>query len=217
MEYLATLLLVRHAHTDCRNNGHSLLCGRHDAPLSALGWRQVETLRGALKNGVPVDAVYTSPLRRAMATATAAPPRLLPHARALRSLAEINCGLVDGMPLARLKVDYPELWQRNWAQDDPSFRWPGGESYEQMRRRVLRAARCLGSRHLGQRILLFTHAGFVNQLLGAVAGQSPARWDNFRPANASITELRFDGRRFEVVRFDDRSHLPAASICPPSE
>jgi alpha-ribazole phosphatase/probable phosphoglycerate mutase len=74
----------------------------------------------------------------------------------------------------------------------------------------LRILRRLGLKHQGDRVLVFTHAGVVNQVLGCVVGQTAARWGIYRPGNASITELRFDGEKFEVVRFDDRDHLSSA-------
>ena len=209
----ATLVLVRHAHTDCTSNGHALLCGRYDSALSPLGWRQVAALRRRLQAENTIAAVYTSPLKRALGTASAATWHA--HPRILHSLAEISCGRLDGLPLARVQTEYADVWRRNCAQDDPRFRWPGGESYEQFRRRVLRILRVVSLRHQGDRVLVFTHAGVVSQVLGYIRGQSAARWDNYRPGNASITELLFDGHKFEVVRFDDRDHLLAATARQP--
>lgn len=212
----ATLIVVRHAHTEAAIDGQPVLCGRFDSPLSPTGWAEVDALRRCLRDETAA-AVYSSPLRRARETASAAPPELLARVRYLNSLAEVSCGSLDGLPLTRVRTEHADLWRRNCEQDDATFRWPGGESYQQLRRRALRIVRCIGARHLGQRVLLFTHAGVINQVMGAIAGQSAARWENLRPANASITELRFDGTRFDVVRFDDRAHLPAASSGPPGE
>jgi broad specificity phosphatase PhoE len=127
--------------------------------------------------------------------------------RLLRSLAEIHCGEVEGMPIDQIRKAMPDYWVRNEAQDDDSFCWPGGESYIQFRRRVLRAVRAISRRHAGQTALLFTHAGVVNQILGALHHQPAARWENFRPGNTALTELMWDGDSGEIVRFDDREHL----------
>jgi broad specificity phosphatase PhoE len=215
VDRFATLIAVRHANTDATVGGQPVLCGRFDSPLSPGGWAEVDALRRRLRDE-PAAAAYCSPLRRARDTASAAPSGIVGGLRYLTSLAEVSCGSLDGLPLSLVRAEHAELWRRNCAQDDAGFRWPGGESYCQLRRRVLRIFRCIGARHLGERALIFTHAGVINQIMGAIAGQSAARWENFRPANASITELRFDGDRFAVVRFDDRAHLPAASSDPPS-
>lgn len=200
-----TLLLIRHAHT-LENGGSRIprLCGRYDAPLSELGARQVERLRGVLAFA-DAEAAYASPLRRAMTTAGALPERLSPMP--LHSLQEIDCGRVDGWLLSEIKERYLDLWERNLVQEEDAFGWPGGETYEQFRSRVIRTARAIAGRHCGERVLAVTHAGFISQLLGCVAGVKASRWEEFRPGNASITEVQWRGDDFCVVRYDDRRHL----------
>jgi broad specificity phosphatase PhoE len=208
MQAAASIALLRHAAVDCTSAGELLLCGWHDAHLSCEGRRQVERLRLRLETDDSFSAMYSSPLRRAMDTAAAAPGHLLARMRRLSSLREIHCGLVEGLPLERVQEEYRDIWERNKAQSDPEFRWPGGETYRAFRQRVLRVFNTLAHRHAGERILVVTHAGVVNQLVGYLVGQCSARWDNYRPGNASVTEIqwRHDGTG-RVVRFDDRSHL----------
>ncbi|CAN5749340.1 hypothetical protein BH24GEM1_BH24GEM1_31730 [soil metagenome] len=55
-----------------------------------------------------------------------------------------------------------------------------------------------------------THAGVISQILGALAGTSPARWEAFRPGNAALTEIDWTRGSGTVLSFDDRAHLPAA-------
>jgi broad specificity phosphatase PhoE len=206
MHGTCTLILVRHAHT-LENGGspNPKLCGRYEAQLSGLGEEQVSRLRSALAEA-DADAAYASPLKRAMATAAALPVELAPVP--LASLQEIDCGAVDGWPVAEILERLPELWRRNLAQDDDRFGWPGGETYEHFRARVIRAARAIAARHCGERVVAVTHAGFVSQLVGCISGARPSQWERFRPGNASITEVRWsDDEAPAVVRYDDRSHL----------
>ncbi len=202
----ASLVLIRHA--DISNNEKTgLLCGWCDVPLTGLGRRQVALLRERLTSEPPAAACYTSPLQRARLTAEAAPPPLAPIP--LDALREISCGELDGMPVADVQYRYPDLWRRNMALNDDEFAWPGGETYLEFRLRVLGVVKEIASRHRGQRVLLFTHAGFINQVMGTLARTAPARWDLYRAGSASITELRWGGDFGTVVRFDDRSHLAA--------
>jgi broad specificity phosphatase PhoE len=71
--------------------------------------------------------------------------------------------------------------------------------------------RCSASRHAGERVAVFTHAGVVNQILGFLHGQSPARWENFRPHNTAITEVAWNRGTKRVICFDNRSHLETES------
>jgi broad specificity phosphatase PhoE len=60
---------------------------------------------------------------------------------------------------------------------------------------------------LNEQVILFTHAGVINQLLGWMAGQNAARWENFRPSYASITSVTWEGSSWRLESFDDHSHL----------
>jgi broad specificity phosphatase PhoE len=140
-------------------------------------------------------------------TAAAAPAVLLPRLRKLRSLEEIHCGAVEGLPLERVQAEYADLWARNLLQEDDDFCWPGGESYAALRRRVLRAVRAIARLHRGERVVVVTHAGVISQILGWIHGRNAARWEEFRPGNASITQVISDGSSWVVESFNDRSHL----------
>jgi broad specificity phosphatase PhoE len=122
-------------------------------------------------------------------------------------LNEIHCGLLDGWLISRVEREFPELWKRNNAQNDEALRWPGGESYRGFRNRVRRIANAISRRHESQEVLVFTHAGVINQILGIIVGQSAAHWENWRPHNASITKVRWWGGGGAVESFDDRAHL----------
>ena len=192
------------------------MCGRYDAALSERGRTQVERLRIRLAEEARCAALYSSPLRRAIDTASAAPAELTARLRPLNSLREIYCGIVDGWPLQQVQAQYPDAWRANQQQSDENFCWPGGESYKQFRRRVLRVLRRIAEQHPGERVLVFTHAGVINQLVGSINGQTPARWENHRPENASITEVRWNSVGPELVSFGDCRHLQLSSNRPPA-
>ncbi len=201
------LTLIRHGHTASNGGGLRLLSGRTDVPLSSRGRAELEQLRDRLRDTPPFAAIYSSPLRRARDTAAALVEIGLGPLRLCPGLAEIDCGLLEGMPLEEVRARYPELWQANLRQSDDRFRWPGGESYRQFRRRCLLAVRGLARAHAGQRIALVTHAGVIGQVLGSLEGRSPAEWEPFRPGNTGITEVEWSRRRARILRFDDRRHL----------
>jgi broad specificity phosphatase PhoE len=205
-----SLILIRHAHVVDNDPGaHARLSGWTDSRLSSLGEREAQALARRLVMQVPrAVALYTSPLLRARATADAigAALGLRSHLRA--GLREISCGMLEGWPLQRVQARFPELWQRNLAQNDESFAWPGGETYRQFRMRVVRTIRALAIPHVGQRILVVTHAGVIAQIVGALRDESAARWSAYRPGNASVTEVRWHTTGGAVIRFDER--LPLA-------
>ena len=54
-----------------------------------------------------------------------------------------------------------------------------------------------------------THAGVVSQIVGALRGLRPARWEPYRPMNTGITEIVWNHESGSVVSFDDHAHLCA--------
>jgi alpha-ribazole phosphatase/probable phosphoglycerate mutase len=201
------VVLVRHGHSPGNvADGAAPMCGGStDLPLTERGRREAVRFGARLAAEDERYAVYTSSSRRAVETARLATPRGL--LCSLDELREIDCGMVDGYPIDQVRVDHPELWAANLRQDDPRFRWPGGESYAEFRRRCVAAVDNLARCHAGERILIVTHAGVISQLVGAIHGISPARWAPFRPGNCSVTSIAWGSDRREVLSFDDRSHL----------
>jgi alpha-ribazole phosphatase/probable phosphoglycerate mutase len=122
-------------------------------------------------------------------------------------LQEIDCGLLDGLPLTEVKRRLPRHWAANLRQDDDRFRWPGGETYREFRARSLSAIRRLAQAHRGQTIAIVTHAGVISQIIGALEGLSPAAWEQFRPGNTGITRLTWHCGSATGLAFDDRTHL----------
>jgi probable phosphoglycerate mutase len=207
----AELILVRHGQT--AGNGvflDLLISGWADLPLTEVGIRQVVLLRQRFDSELAIDALYCSPLHRARATAAL----LFPHAgRRVRlhdDLREINCGEVDGLPVSYVKTKYAKDWERSLQQDDEHFRWPGGESYRELRTRALGALDQIAARHPGERVLVVTHASVISQTIGALYGLSPGSWESFRPHNTSLTHLRWSEHTREIVLFDDYRHLCGA-------
>src|SRR5581483_9179904 len=65
-----TTILLRHG--DTRLSPEHRFSGQRDLPLSATGTRQAQAAACRLATGVPIHAVVSSPLQRAVATATIA-------------------------------------------------------------------------------------------------------------------------------------------------
>src|ERR1700689_4305738 len=67
-----TTILLRHG--DTRLSPEHRFSGLRDLPLSANGTRQAQAAARRLATGAPIDAVVSSPLQRALATAASADP-----------------------------------------------------------------------------------------------------------------------------------------------
>lgn len=197
------------------------MSGWTDLPLNQIGRLQAERLGRRFRHEPPVTALYSSPLTRALDTAAHIATASTSPVQCVADLKEINCGEVDGVPIVLVKRSHAALWERNLQQEDDDFRWPGGESYRELRERSFRAIREIAATHEGERVAVVTHCGVITQILGALHGHRPAHWEVFRVQNTSLTVLRWAEPQPELVTFDDHRHLvgltahASASTHPP--
>lgn len=202
------LVLARHGNTATNESGaRGCMSGWTDVSLSPLGVQQARALETRLIQELPGVPIYASPLHRAADTARAVARATGAPLVLVDELREIHCGLVDGARIEDVRTRYPDLWLRNQRQDDEDFRWPGGESYRELRARCVRTMNRIAARHPGGAVLVVTHAGVISQLIGAIRGISAARWSCFRPDNASLSEILWTRDDGVLVRFDDQAHL----------
>jgi 2,3-bisphosphoglycerate-dependent phosphoglycerate mutase len=157
------LVLVRHLEPDRSMGGRAY--GSLDAPLSALALEQAAKLAQAL-DGVRLDAVYASPLRRALETATplALHRKLVPVVH--EGLREIDFGEIEGSRYEEIEQSRPEFF-RSWMSDPTGVAFPGGESFADLRLRVLGAVDEIRSRHRGGAVALVAHGGVTRAIVAA--------------------------------------------------
>lgn len=143
------LWLVRHGATDWSDAGRFL--GWADVHLNRRGRRQANALRQRLPRE-PFASVWSSDLVRSTETAQLA----VGGAASDWRLRELDFGDLEGM---RWDDCSPVMQAELFSFDH--FRAPGGESVDELRRRVLDFARGLPS---GEH-LVFSHGGVIRLLL----------------------------------------------------
>jgi broad specificity phosphatase PhoE len=128
---MPTLLLIRHGENEYVKTGK--LAGRLPGiHLNERGQKQAEALGEALKE-VPITALYSSPLERAMETATPIASRRNLKIIQNPNLMDTNIGKWQGKSLAMLRLT------RAWkiVQSAPSrFQFPEGESFLDLQTRI---------------------------------------------------------------------------------
>lgn len=161
------LFLVRHGET--APNREMRYVGTRDVPLSDVGEQQAEGLAEAL-SGLPVTAVYTSPLSRARETGSRIACKLGLALEPCPPLAEQSFGDWEGLTRAEVAARGDGEILAAW-EGDPSLPPPGGESLASVQARALALVQDLAAAHpAGGWLVLVSHVGPIKALLAAALG-----------------------------------------------
>lgn len=183
------VILVRHGVTPTTGQ---VLPGR--APglhLSETGQEQAREVAQRL-TGLPVAAVYTSPMERTRETAAPTAELFGLEAQLTDELVECDFGEWTGGKLAELAT-LPE-WKT--VQQSPSeFRFPGGESFVEMQDRMVAVLGEIAARHRGQIVACFSHADPIKAAVTHLAGRPLDEFQRVAvdPASVSVVKFAADG------------------------
>ena len=159
-----SISLIRHAESA---DWAQLVChGTLDVPLSNRGVEQADKISRHLE-GTTLDAVYASPRRRAVATAdvVAAKHGLEPVIR--EALAEIDFGSFEGRTFDEIASSHPGAYAQ-WMSKPETIRFPGGESFSDLRIRVISEMARIRREHEGGSVAVVTHSGVIRAVLADV-------------------------------------------------
>jgi broad specificity phosphatase PhoE len=160
------LFLVRHGET--AENLRMRYLGLTDAPLTECGERQARSAADALAQ-FPVRIVFSSPLRRAADTAACIRERCGVQLQLDARLAEGSFGRWEGRTRDEvLNLGEPDAGLLARWESDASFSPPGGESIENVQKRVLDFVEELAAGYTGSSVVLVSHVGPIKALLAAV-------------------------------------------------
>jgi broad specificity phosphatase PhoE len=222
---VAEIFLIRHA--DALPDEEEVLPGGNydQQPLSAKGRAQSVALAQRW-GSIRFDAIYSSPLRRTLETATPLSERQGLEIIVRGDLREINLG-------AQFKIPEGELSAKETAEAlrerlDRIVQlaaihgsWDAvnaAEASTDFRKRVITALDLIAQEHQGQRVAVFSHGGAINIFIAEVLGISR---DFFFPCgNTSVSIIRIASNGFEgrpgpirvLVSLNELSHLRDASL-----
>ena len=197
--------LIRHG--ESLYNAEGRIQGQSDVELSPLGLRQSEAIADALA-GESIDAVFASPLRRAMQTARPIAARLGLEIECDDRLKEIDAGIFQGLLWSEIEAKFPGE-AGPWRRQEADFAIPGGESRRDLMVRGLAAFEAIRERSF-QRVAVVSHGGILAGALKALL-RIPAEVNPFSLYNASISKLAWDGR-IKLLTLNQLDHLRAADL-----
>ena len=208
VEDVTEIILVRHGQQDIDPAGpmSQLL----DPPLSSLGEQQAR-LVGMRLSTEKIDAVYASPLRRALWTGREIARHHRTEPLIIDDLREV--GIFVHMPPDRTPLDVigraalAGIRQRMIIEKSWDV-YPHSESSFDFRKRVINAIEGIAATHPGQRVAVACHAGVINAYAGHIIA---SKYDMFfRPAHTSLNIVAASGAIRALYRLNDVSHLQTA-------
>ena len=198
------LYLIRHG--ESISNVHKTFTGQQDAPLTDLGRRQADAISRYFL-GIHIDRIYASDLSRAFDTA-------VPLSKVSRvpieknpALREINGGKWEYEKFTELTDLYPEDYAR-WRYDLANARPTGGESIQEICKRVCDAVDEIANAHPEETVVIATHAVPIRVMLsswltGGVEQIDKTAW----VPNASITKVEYKDGKYTPLEIGITAHL----------
>ncbi|HUV05705.1 MAG TPA: histidine phosphatase family protein [Armatimonadota bacterium] len=201
---MAKVFLIRHGEVDW--NRQNAYIGSTDLPLNPMGQAQARQLADYLRTK-KISAIYSSSLIRAVQTAETIAERLGVAVNICPELREVDYGEWEGVPESEVRERYPDFYPA-WRANPLEVRTPGGETFGELRDRVLPAFIQLAQAHPNQNTAIIAHKSTNRVILACLLGADVNRYRQIGQGNSCINtiEVRSDGR-FVVDSINVRGHL----------
>jgi broad specificity phosphatase PhoE len=182
-----------------------------DYPLNDKGILQARQTGEALKDR-SIQAIYSSPLKRALDTAQIIGEILGLSPIVEEDFRELNVGLLENMPPSDENWDHFGNVIQSWVKGHPEAAFPGGEDYHTLWMRYRRGLRKVIRSHPDQTLLIVGHGGiFTLTLPDLCPGVDINDLLQREIHNTSLTEINLkerDGQPYGcLVRWASTDHL----------
>ncbi len=201
------VIFVRHGETVWNTEGRMM--GQLNSPLTPKGEQQVLALGSRLKSHA-ISALYSSDLGRAMQTAQAIADASQVEITQEQGLREIHMGDWQGYTRAEIAEQFPEQWATYQGEGQYTYQTPNGESHAQKSKRTVATLNRLTDQHVGETIVMVSHAGILRAVFEYVLNLPPHNRDRFQRNNAAFNLFSKVGDDWSLVVYGDQTHLSEA-------
>ena len=203
------IILVRHG--ECQGNIEHRFRGRKDYPLNARGRRQALELAEELKTTFP-DAIYSSPLKRAIETAQPIADFFSKKIITDDGLNNISFGKWEGRLKSEISEEYPNEW-KTWLTSPEKLDMEGVEPMSSIRERALASLLRIGARHSGKTVIVVSHRTTLKPLLAAILTIPEPYFWKIHVDTASYTTLFYSQERgFCLYQLNQTKHLTELNV-----
>ncbi|MFZ7120542.1 MAG: histidine phosphatase family protein [Eubacteriaceae bacterium] len=182
------LYIVRHGNT--KWNTLNLIQGSRDIPLDKKGISESKILMEKL-NKFDIDLIISSPLKRAIQTATIIGNNRNIPIEIVEDLIEVDFGVWQGLTWKKILYHYKEYIATNTYHGYANP--PEGETYDEVDIRICRFANNVFS-FCEENIVIVTHRAIIRFLLSYILKKNLAEINTFKLPNTSIIKIKIQKR-----------------------
>ena len=199
---MTDIILVRHGETDW--NVSEVFRGRIDIELNETGLKQAGLLAEYLGD-LRLDAIYSSPLKRALKTAEVIASHHNLDVEITPGLIDFDFGEWQGLAHEVVKDRYKELYAE-WINSPQQVKMAAGESLNDVRGRVTGVVNSIVDKYEGT-VVLVAHRVVNKVLICALLGLDNSHFWNIRQDTCGITAFSYENERFVLTKHNDTSFL----------
>ena len=202
---MTNILLIRHALTD--SVGKRLSGRLPGVSLNATGREEAQQLASRL-NHVPIAAIYSSPLERAVETAAPVAQSHQLQTIISEDFLEINFGDWTNATFAELQL-HPKFQHFNTFRSHT--RIPGGEMMLEAQTRVIAGLERLCQQHPQQTIAVVSHSDLIKAALAYYIGIHLDLFQRIEISPASVSVIQIYEETARILVINDTGSIPILS------
>ncbi|MDD5037806.1 MAG: histidine phosphatase family protein [Dehalococcoidales bacterium] len=199
---MTEIMLVRHGETEW--NVGEVFRGRIDIELNDTGFKQAQLLADYLSD-LKIEAVYSSPLKRAIKTAEAIARRHKLDVKIAPDLIDLDFGQWQGLPLGEVRDKYKALYLE-WASRPDRVKIPAGESLDDVRGRAIGVVEEAMAKYNGT-VVLVSHRVVNKVLICALLGLDNSHFWNLRQDTCGVTTFNCEDGRYVLTGHNNTCFL----------
>ena len=199
---MTEIILVRHGETEW--NVAEIFRGRIDIELNETGIKQAELLAKYLSK-LKIEAIYSSPLKRALKTAEIIADNHKLDVDIAPGLIDFNFGKWQGLSHQEVKDKNKELYA-DWINRPDQIKMPAGESLDEVRKRATGVVNNIIARYKGT-VVLISHRVVNKVLICALLGLDNSHFWNIKQDTCGITTFTYENEQFILTKHNDTSYL----------
>jgi len=206
---MTEIILARHGETEW--NLKEVFRGRLDIELNETGIKQAELLAEYLSER-KIDAIYSSPLKRAVKTAEIIAGYHNLDIEIVPGLIDFDYGKWQGLPHQEVKDKYKELYAE-WINSPEQVKIPAGESLNDVRKRAMSVVGDVITKYKGT-VVLVAHRVVNKVLICTLLGLDNSHFWNIRQDTCGITTFSYENERFILTEHNNTSYLKPIGKAP---